>query len=127
MKQFIIFWLSCLWDALTAGKFLLGFITVAGFVLWLWHGRRQEHQHETVKKDKQSITKVIYWACFLLVPGYALFIAPYLRYSEKNAKAVELIKQVEDSSPKLEGFIDQTISAQQANTNILIFQVSIGN
>lgn len=125
LKDFILFWLGCWGDAFAACKWLLGLITMSGFFLWLWY-RKHDHEDEAVKNKKRKITTFLYRLCCLL-PLYALFIAPFLRYKEANHKSLELTKKLEDNSPKLDGFIDQTITGQIANTNIMIFQVSIGN
>ena len=131
-----MFWLRCLGDAFTAGRWVLGLITVAGFVLWLWHGRK--HEHEGLKNKKQSITTFLYWLFLLIVPVYTLFVAPYVQYSgaksetsELNRQISDLNKQLEIKSPKLDGFINQFIlSNEVGNTNahsLLFLQVTIGN
>jgi hypothetical protein len=125
--DFFLFWWGCLGDAITAGRAVLSLITVSGFLLWVFYGRKHEHEHEGLKTKKRLVTTLLYWGCGLLLPCYALYIAPYIRYKEANDKSKKLSEQLEDASPRLDGFIDQTITAQTGNTNIMLFQVSIGN
>jgi hypothetical protein len=131
MSGFLHYWWHCIQTGWQFGDGVFGkiefvFALASGFLLF--HRKLRKHR-ATLEEHAMKATFWITASAFLIS---TIFVAPFVQEKESsidlNAQRLlntEIQKQLADKSPKLEGFINQSLLFDQVGTNSLIFLQAI--
>lgn len=112
---------------MATGKYVVGLLGLLSLFLWIRYGRDDEHK--VYKSWEKKIKTSSKWVFIILLPFFTFIIAPYNKYNAEKDKNDAAQKILADKSARLNGFINQSMTADEpGTTNSLIFlQVEVGN
>lgn len=129
--DFIKFWVNCLLSGVSLFEGIVlwsGLLCVAVWVYY-WFSNRRHTSEEATKKRNEAIEKYSKKIGIVLLVLHTFLLAPYSQFKSERKAKNELQRTIDDISPKLTGFIDQTLIGQETGTtnSLVLLQVSISN